>query len=126
MIPQSENPVNHDMKNISSILPARLKTLRQNRNRTQAQFARDLEVNQQTYANWELGNREPNLDTLMWIAIHFNVTTDWLLGMDRDAVTSQQNEKLCGRVAAFKSRVDETKKSCAQLLETISKLDSNL
>ena len=50
--------------------------------RSQADFALLLGVKQQTYSNWERGRVEPSLSVLAGIAKHFNVSVDWLLGLD--------------------------------------------
>ena len=66
-------------KTFNLILPLRLKALRSTQ--TQADMARNLQINQQTYARWELGDRQPKLQDLCKIALHFGVSTDWLLGI---------------------------------------------
>lgn len=48
---------------------------------TQSAFSASIGVVQQTYAQWELGNRQPKLQELIRLAQHFNVSTDWLLGL---------------------------------------------
>lgn len=60
-------------------LSSRLKLLRACR--TQAEMAKELGVNQQTYARWELGDRQPKLQDLCEIVLHFGVSADWLLGI---------------------------------------------
>lgn len=58
---------------------SRLRELRGSK--TQAVIANELNTNQQTYARWELGDRQPKLQDLASIALHFGVTSDWLLGI---------------------------------------------
>ena len=48
---------------------------------TQAAFARQLGMNQQTYQRYETGVREPDLDTLHQIGVQAEVSVDWLLGL---------------------------------------------
>lgn len=69
-------------KEFSLELPRRLKELRSTR--SQAKMAKELSINQQTYARWELGDRQPKLQDLCAIALHFGVTADWLLGLKKD------------------------------------------
>jgi transcriptional regulator with XRE-family HTH domain len=57
----------------------RLKTLRGSR--SQAEFANEMGIKQQTYANWENGQREPDIEKLLKIALHNGVTSDYLLGL---------------------------------------------
>lgn len=49
--------------------------------RSQAECARSLGVAQQTYGSWESGAREPNLEAIASISLHFVVSADWLLGL---------------------------------------------
>ena len=59
----------------------RLKELRSENNYTQNFIASKLGIRQQSYARYESGVGEPNLDTLVTIAKLFNVSTDYLLGI---------------------------------------------
>ena len=59
----------------------RLKELRSENNYTQNFIASKLGIRQQSYARYERGVGEPNLDTLVSIAKLFNVSTDYLLGI---------------------------------------------
>ncbi len=51
-------------------------------NKTQAQIAQILGLPRETYRNYEVGNREPPLDTLLKMANYFGVSVDYLLGRD--------------------------------------------
>ncbi len=51
-------------------------------NKTQAQMAQILGLPRETYRNYEVGNREPPLDTLLKMANYFGVSVDYLLGRD--------------------------------------------
>jgi len=57
----------------------RLKELRENKNLTQTQLAKELLIDQRSLSFYEIGKYEPNLDTLKRIAIFFNVSSDYLL-----------------------------------------------
>lgn len=59
----------------------RLKELRESKNLTQTQLAKDLFIDQRSISFYEIGKYEPNLDTLIKIAKYFEVSTDYLLGL---------------------------------------------
>ena len=61
---------------------ARLVALRKKHNLTQTEFSKLLNVSQAAVGNWELGKREPDLETLSRIADYFHVSVDYLLGRD--------------------------------------------
>lgn len=62
-------------------LGKRLRLLRQHLKLTQKKVAEKLNLNNVTYAHYELSKREPDHETLIKIANFFNVTTDYLLGL---------------------------------------------
>lgn len=49
---------------------------------TQVELAKRIGVAKQTVSNWENENIQPSIDMLVRLAKLFNVTTDYLLGMD--------------------------------------------
>ena len=60
-----------------------LKELRQQLNKTQEEIAKDLQLQKQTYQNYELGKRQPDIETLKKIADYFDVSLDFLCGRPR-------------------------------------------
>ena len=60
----------------------RLKELRKNENITQKDFAKLLNIPITSYIRYETEEKTPNLDTLIKLANHFNVSLDYLVGRD--------------------------------------------
>lgn len=60
----------------------RIKELRSDRKLKQSELAEALEVDQSTISSWESGYREPDFERLSKIAKFFEVTTDYLLGLE--------------------------------------------
>ncbi len=58
----------------------RLIQLRKQQKITQDTLAKELGISRQAYSNYELGNREPDFDTLKKLANYFNVSIDYLVG----------------------------------------------
>lgn len=63
-------------------LAIRLKKLRTNSNMTQLQVARKLGLTKSVISAYETGLRQPSYDVLINISRLFQVTTDYLLGLD--------------------------------------------
>ena len=63
------------------ILGKRLKELREEKGLTQKQLAEQLNLNSVTYLHYEKAQREPPLAVLAQMALFFDVTTDYLLGL---------------------------------------------
>ncbi len=103
----------------------KLKNLRLNNKLTQNEMAEMLKTSRSTYNNYERGNAEPNIPTLIKIADYFHTTIDSLVGhdvpylLDRGLLTREQNyiiDKLknlspqdCERVEAFIAGLEEGK-----------------
>lgn len=59
----------------------RLTNLRENKGWSKTYVAKTIGLSSmQTYANWEYGRTEPDLETTAKLANLFNVSTDYLLG----------------------------------------------
>lgn len=66
-------------------LGERLRKLRLAKNdSTQEETAAVFNVPKQTWSNWEVGVASPKLDMLVKLATYFGVTTDYLLGCERE------------------------------------------
>lgn len=64
-----------------NIFAVRLKELREEANLTQNELAEKLGIGRATLSNYELGVRKPDIDTLQKIAMYFDVSSDYLLGI---------------------------------------------
>ena len=60
----------------------RIRNLRKDFNISQVELATRLGVTKQCVSNWENDNILPSVDMLVKIAKYFNVSTDYLLGLD--------------------------------------------
>ncbi len=65
-------------KNISS----RIYELRQEKNITQAVLAKEIGVTQKAIDFWEKGINEPKASYIIKLSQYFDVTTDYLLGLE--------------------------------------------
>ena len=61
----------------------KLRFLRKYQHLTQSEVAKELNVNQRTYSQYEIGATEPNFETLKKMANFFDVSIDYLLENDR-------------------------------------------
>lgn len=60
---------------------ARIRTARRDISETQQQLALAVGVVQQSVAAWESGRSLPNIPTLIKVATHLKVSSDFLLGL---------------------------------------------
>lgn len=62
----------------------RLKLLREQKGLTQEELAAILNISRSALSLWEIGKREPNQETLRFLAEYFGVSIDYLLGRTDD------------------------------------------
>lgn len=60
----------------------KLKSLRLERGLTQGEVSKSLGLSRNAFTNYELGIREPSFDTLKKICLLFEVSADYLLGLE--------------------------------------------
>ncbi|MFC0905859.1 helix-turn-helix domain-containing protein [Clostridium sp. MT-14] len=83
-----------------------LKKLRIEKGLTQEELSKNLNINRATYAHYETGRREPDIETLRLLAKYFNVSVDYLL----DTTDRTENATLGDRI-----RILREEKSISQL-----------
>ena len=64
------------------MLSVQIKKLRTAHMITQVQLAKELGVTKQSVSNWENDNIQPSIDMLIRLARFFNVSTDYMLGLE--------------------------------------------
>ena len=90
------------------MMSEKIRNLRKNFNISQVELAAKLGVTKQCVSNWENDNILPSVDMLIKLAKFFNVSTDYLLGLDSDNVidvTGLTNSE----IAHIKLLVDDLK-----------------
>lgn len=65
----------------------RLLELRMERGLSQREVAREFNVSQSTYNNWENANTQPSIEQLIGLARFFEVSVDYLVGNSDEAGT---------------------------------------
>lgn len=70
-----------------------LKQLRLSKKVPQQNVAKFLGISRQAYSNYENGNREPDMETLLKLAEYFEVTVDELLRGKEKAPTAGQGDE---------------------------------
>jgi len=73
--------VNYIIKGGDNLLGDRIKLLRENRELSQLELAKILDVGNSSLSMYESNTRKPDYEVIKKIADYFNVTTDYLLGL---------------------------------------------
>lgn len=71
-----------------SAIGKNIKLLRKSRNLTQQELADILNVSSMTISYYENGERNPGINTIYALAKFFNVTSDYLIGLEQDEIIS--------------------------------------
>ncbi len=66
----------------------RIKFLRDNQNKTQSELAKQLGITRSSVNAWEMGISVPSTQYVVELAHIFNVSTDYLLGVDSTSTIS--------------------------------------
>jgi transcriptional regulator with XRE-family HTH domain len=67
------------------LLSSKIKMLREKKNLTQADLARELGLTRSSINAWEMGLSVPSTNYIVELSKLFNVSSDYLLGLDETA-----------------------------------------
>jgi len=87
----------------------KIKKFRKARNMTQTELAKRLWVNKSIISSYENEQRLPSVEMLVKLSSEFNVSIDYLLGIDKNktidvsSLTDTQIEKISNLVTEFKN-----------------------
>jgi transcriptional regulator with XRE-family HTH domain len=108
-----------------------LKDLREARDLSRKEVAAYLKIHETTYGNYELGKRQPSLETVQKLAKYYNVSTDQILGNDlppasdnrgnRSEVDPKEVASIIGQqIMKYRSNLGLSKDDLAAELNVIS------
>ena len=67
-----------------NLFKERLRDLRIEKGLSQEALAKALKTYQANIAEWEKGKKKPSMDSIISLAEYFEVSTDYLLGFERE------------------------------------------
>ncbi len=76
-----------------SVLSERVKKLRSVKRQSQNEVGKALGKSRETVSKYELGEREPDPEAIVLFAKHFNVSSDYLLGISEQTENMSTDEK---------------------------------
>ena len=79
----------------------RLRELRKNKNISQEELGEFCGVAKNTISNWENNVNKPDIDLIAKLAKYFNVTTDYLLGLNQDDLDKIERLKIACQEAGL-------------------------
>ena len=92
------------------LLAEKIKSIREQLGMTQAEVARKLGLTRSSINGWEMGLSVPSTQYIVELAKLFNVSTDYLLGMEQGAVlniddlTEKEVSVLIDLVVCFRAK----------------------
>ena len=100
-----------------------LKELRKESNLSQKQVAEKLCISQQTYSDYENGKTEPTIETLITIKNFFNVTIEYLLGLEDEYGNAlfTKEEKAAGLSATKKVSITPIEEDMLEVFRKVGK-----
>lgn len=87
-----------------SVFSERVKKLRKAKKQSQNDVGKALGKSRESISKYELGEREPDPNVIALLAKHFNVSSDYMLGITDDSGKEADNSKSFSRkLSAFES-----------------------
>lgn len=74
--------------------PQRIRELRENNNKKQAEIAKIIKISQQYYSQYELGKRPLPIEHLTTLCKYYNVSADYILGFTNKIKELPKDENL--------------------------------
>lgn len=87
------------------MLGKQLKMLRELKSKNQQEVCEALNIEQSTLANYENNRRVPKIDILIKLAEYYNVSTDFLLGIEKSGDNDYSDFQLFEETFDFKDRI---------------------
>ena len=85
----------------------RLFELRLEKNLSQRELAKELNISQGTYNNWENGKTEPSIEDLIEISKLFKVSVDYLIGNQVEEVAVKEDDSVLRKIYRSIQKLDE-------------------
>ena len=102
----------------------RLLELRRERGLSQREVAREFNVSQSTYNNWENSNTQPSIEQLIGLARFFEVSVDYLGGNSDEAGTITFTTTLSSEekrmLDAYSSLSPSLRSACKTVLDALA------
>lgn len=95
------------MEQTKDIFGKRLFEIRESRGESQQELADSIDITRQSLSRYELGERTANIDLLKKIAKHYNVSTDYLLGIAKEKTTDPDIQVVCDYTGLSEDAVRE-------------------
>ena len=83
-----------------------IRSLRIEKGLTQSELAAKISSTQKQISKWEIGFLEPNIEAIKKLAIFFDVTSDYLIGLENDAGIKVKEEIVFEKLTYKKSKKD--------------------
>ena len=103
------------------MIPERLKLLRENKNLSKTELAKQLDMPYTTYVNYESGSREPGSDFLIKISKFYNVSIDYIMGVS-NTFFKEEELNIVGGSNGNVVDAKEQAKECYELKNKASRL----
>ena len=101
----------------------RIRALREKTGMSARKFAEEMGMKYTTYYGYETGSREPGSDSIVALAKYYNVTTDYILGIEKSpapAETDTGDKRLDGIIEIYHQLNEEGKDALANRAEEMT------
>ena len=79
----------NNFKRRDTVICDRIRALREKTGMSARKFAEEMGMKYTTYYGYETGSREPGSDSIVALAKYYNVTTDYILGIEKSPAPAE-------------------------------------
>ena len=101
----------------------RIRALREKTGMSARKFAEEMGMKYTTYYGYETGSREPGSDSIVALAKYYNVTTDYILGIEKSPAPAEADtgdKRLDGIIEIYHQLNEEGKDALANRAEEMT------
>ncbi len=101
----------------------RIRALREKTGMSARKFAEEMGMKYTTYYGYETGSREPGSDSIVALAKYYNVTTDYILGIEKSPAPAEADtgdKRLDGIIENYHQLNEEGKDALANRAEEMT------
>lgn len=101
----------------------RIRALREKTGMSARKFAEEMGMKYTTYYGYETGSREPGSDSIVALAKYYNVTTDYILGIEKSPAPAEADtgdKRLDGIIENYHQLNEEGKDALADRAEEMT------
>ena len=113
----------NNFKRRDTVICDRIRALREKTGMSARKFAEEIGMKYTTYYGYETGSREPGSDSIVALAKYYNVTTDYILGIEKSPAPAEADtgdKRLDGIIENYHQLNEDGQQQLADQAESLT------